>query len=80
MSFAVFHPTGSWEGILIAGFALLMFGIVAVASLVGFYAGFRMAWEFAAGRSVRQFLGADRLLGPFVRLLRRRVPFVGRIV
>src|SRR5436190_23653671 len=34
---AVVHPVGSWEGVMIVGFALLMFGIVGIASLAGFY-------------------------------------------
>jgi hypothetical protein len=80
VTYAVFHPSDGWQGFIIVGFGLLMFCIFGVASLVGFYAGWRVAWEFAAGRSIRDFLGADRLLGPFVRLARRRLPLVGKFL
>jgi hypothetical protein len=55
---------------------LSIVGIPAVASLLGFYTGWRVAWELAAGRSAREFLRSDRVLGPVVSLLRRRLPFV----
>jgi hypothetical protein len=55
---------------------LFIIGIPAVASLLGFYTGWRVAWELAAGRSAREFLRTDRILAPVVRFLRRRLPFV----
>ena len=58
---------------------LFIICIPAVASLLGFYAGWRVAWELAAGRSAREFLQADRVLGPVVRFLRRRLPFLERV-
>jgi hypothetical protein len=50
--------------------------IAVIASLLGFYTGWRVAWELAAGRSTREFLRTDRILAPVVRFLRRRLPFV----
>jgi hypothetical protein len=60
--------------------ALFIISIPAAASLLGFYTGWRVAWELAAGRSARAFLEADRLLGPAVRFLRKRFPFLGRVL
>jgi len=74
------RPGGAAQGILIVTFALLMFFVFGIASLAGFYTGFRLAWEFAAGRSPREFLNKDRMAGPFVRFLRRRVSLVRRIL
>lgn len=74
--FWLFHPGDTGSAVLIVVLALLTLGIVAAASLLGFYAGWRAAWEFAAGRSPRTFFGTDRLLGPSVRYLRRRLPFL----
>jgi hypothetical protein len=55
---------------------LFIICIPAVASLLGFYTGWRVAWELAAGRSAREFLQTDRVLGPLVRFLRKRLPFL----
>ena len=78
--FWLFHPGDTGAGVLIVVLALLTFGIVAAASLLGFYAGWRTAWELAAGRSPRAFLSSDRLLGPSVRYLRGRLPFLQRVL
>jgi len=71
---------GQPPDIIIAIFAplivLFIIGIPAVASLLGFYTGWRVAWELAAGRSAREFLRTDRILAPLVSFLRRRLPFV----
>ncbi|HEY2330109.1 MAG TPA: hypothetical protein VGI63_09900 [Verrucomicrobiae bacterium] len=66
--------------ILIIFLALFIISIPAIASLLGFYAGWRVAWELAAGRSAREFLVTDRVLGPVVRFLRRRLPFLERVL
>jgi hypothetical protein len=57
---------------------LFIIGIPVVASLLGFYTGWRVAWELAAGRSARELLQTDRVLGPIARFLRRRLPFLER--
>src|ERR1044071_4731020 len=48
--------------VVIVLLALVMVSIPAVASLVGFYTGWRVAWELASGRSARAFLRADRMI------------------
>lgn len=55
---------------------LFVFAIPAIASLLGFYTGWRVGWELAAGHSAREFLRTDRLLAPVVGFLLRRLPFV----
>jgi hypothetical protein len=60
--------------------ALVIISIPTAASLLGFYTGWRVAWELAAGRSAREFLQTDRVLGPVVRFLRRRLPFLGALL
>jgi hypothetical protein len=62
--------------VIIIILALFIIAIPAVASLLGFYTGWRVAWELAAGRSAREFLRTDRILAPVVSFLRRRLPFV----
>jgi len=62
--------------VIIIFLALFIIAIPAVASLLGFYTGWRVAWELAAGRSAREFLRTDRILAPVVSFLRRRLPFV----
>ena len=59
---------------------LFIIAIPTLASLLGFYAGWRIGWELAAGRSAREFLRTDRMLGPAVRFLRRRLPFLKRML
>ncbi len=66
--------------VLIIVFALCILSVPAVASLLGFYAGWRVAWELAAGRSAREFLAKDRAVGPLLRFLRRGLPFLGRVL
>jgi hypothetical protein len=66
--------------VVIVLLALLLVGIPAVASLLGFYTGWRIGWELASGRSARGFLQADRVLGPFVRFLRERFPVFAKIL
>src|SRR6266852_3654219 len=66
--------------VIIIVLALFIISIPAVASLLGFYTGWRVAWELAAGRSAREFLRSDRVIGPVVRLLRRRLPFLERVL
>ena len=55
---------------------LFIIGLPAVASLLGFYTGWRVAWELAAGRSTRELLRTDRVLSPIVSFLRTRLPFL----
>jgi hypothetical protein len=62
--------------VIIIVLASFIIAIPAFASLLGFYTGWRVAWELAAGRSAREFLRSDRVLGPVVSFLRRRLPFV----
>lgn len=57
--------------VMIAFLVLLLISIPAVASLRGFYLGWRAAWEWAAGRSPMEFLQSDWLLGPISRRLFR---------
>ncbi len=71
---------GAGLPVLMVALALLAFGIVAAASLLGFYAGWRAAWDLAAGRSPRAFLRSDRFLGPSVRFLRARLPLLQRVI
>jgi hypothetical protein len=78
--FSVFKPAGGWEDICFIGLFLGTVGLVAVMSLLGFYTGWRVAWELAAGRSARAFLVTDRVLGPVVRFLRKRLPFLERVL
>jgi len=66
--------------VIIIVLALFTIAIPVVASLLGFYTGWRVAWEVAAGRSGREFLHTDPVLGPFVRFLRRRLPFLDRVL
>jgi hypothetical protein len=66
--------------VIIIVLALFSISIPAVASLLGFYTGWRVAWELAAGRSAREFLHSDRVVGPVVRFLRRRLPFLERVL
>jgi hypothetical protein len=62
--------------VIIIVLALFIISIPAIASLLGFYTGWRLAWELAAGRSPREFLRTDRVLAPVVSFLRRRLPFL----
>jgi hypothetical protein len=48
---------------------LPVFGIAALASLIGFYLGWNVAWELAAGRSAWAFLKTRPVIGPVFRLL-----------
>ena len=66
--------------VIIIVLALFIISIPAVASLLGFYTGWRVAWELAAGRSAREFLRTDRMLAPVVGFLRRRSPFLERVL
>jgi hypothetical protein len=66
--------------VIIIVLALFIISIPAVASLLGFYTGWRVAWELAAGRSAREFVRTDRVLGPIIRFLRRRLPFLERVL
>ena len=66
--------------VIIIVLALFIISIPAFASLLGFYTGWRVAWELAAGRSGREFLQTDRVLGPVVRVLRRWLPFLERVL
>ena len=79
VSAAVVKPGGTAQGLVIVGFALVIFCLCGLASVAGFYTGFRAAWEFAAGRSPREFFTRDRLIGPVVRLV-SRIPLVRRVL
>ena len=61
---------------IIIALVLFIISIPAIASLLGFYTGWRVAWELAAGRPAREFLRTDRVLAPVVSFLRRRLPFL----
>ena len=67
-------------GVVLVLLLLFVVSIPTSASLLGFYTGWRVAWELAAGRSARTFLETDRVLGPAVRFLRSRLPFLGRML
>ena len=75
-----FQPPDILIAVLAPVIVLSIISIPAIASLLGFYAGWRVAWELAAGRSARGFLATDRILGPVVRFLRRWVPFLERFL
>jgi hypothetical protein len=49
-------PSGSWEAACFVALALVCFLLVAAASCLGFWVGWRVGWEFASGRSVRTYL------------------------
>jgi hypothetical protein len=66
--------------VLILVLLFFLISIPVVASLVGFYGGWRIGWELAAGRSARAFLESDRMLGPMLRFLRKRLPFLQRVL
>ena len=70
------QPPDIFIAILAPMMLLFILGIPTVASLLGFYTGWRVAWELAAGRSAREFLRTDRVLSPVVGFLRRRLPFL----
>ena len=78
--FWLFHPGDIGSTVFMVTVAVLSFGIVAAASLLGFYVGWRIAWEVASGRSPRAFLSGDRLLGPCVRFLRNKLSFTQRFL
>lgn len=78
--FRLFHPGDAVAVVLIVVLALLTFGIVAAASLLGFHTGWRVGWELAAGRSVRALLSGDRLLGPVFRALLGWLPVLRRVL
>src|SRR5205809_8101439 len=47
--------------VIIIVLVLFIIIIPAIASLLGFYTGWRVAWELAAGRSAREFLRSDQI-------------------
>ncbi len=78
-TFGTRELTNTWEIVLVLAMLAICLSVVTIMSCLGFYVSWRMAWELAAGRSVRTLLVEDRLLGPIVRLLRRRIPFLQRM-
>src|SRR5947208_3398000 len=55
------------------GLGLTMFANFAIASTLGFYVGWRLAWEIASGRSVRELITSGRLVRPIPGGLRSSV-------
>ncbi len=58
---------GRPPALILVAIALFVISIPVAASLRGFYVGWRVAWEWAAGRSPRAFVASDWLLGPILR-------------
>ncbi len=65
---------GWWIDAALIGVGLITLVLFAVASLAGFYVGWRAGWEVAAGRSARDFLRGQGILGVFFRALGKWVP------
>ncbi len=77
---AILPQGGNAQGVVVVGLAFLIFFIFAGASLAGFYTGFWLAWDFAAGRPPRDLLKNDTVIGPVVRLVGRHISLVRRIL
>jgi hypothetical protein len=75
----IFHFFRPPDIVIVLLFPIIL-SIPTVASLLGFYTGWRVAWEWASDRSVHTFLEADRMLGPCVRFVRKRLPFFARVL
>ncbi len=56
-----------WEGVFYTSLLLSTVGLFALASVVGFYAGWGVAWNLASSFSLRESLERNRVLGPIVR-------------
>ena len=65
---------GGWIDAVLIGLGVIALGVFAVASLAGFYAGWRAGWEIAAGRSARAYLLGHGILGVIFRVLGRWMP------
>ncbi len=65
---------GGWIDVALIGLGVVALAIFALASLAGFYAGWRAGWEAAAGRSARVYLAGHTILGVVFRVLRRWLP------
>ena len=62
---------GGWVDAVLIGLGVIALGVVALASVVGFYTGWRTAWEWASGRSAREFLINHSVIGLGLRRARR---------
>jgi hypothetical protein len=76
----IIQPTDSAETVLFVLLLLGTVGLIAVASLLGFYAGWRIVWEWTAGRPVQTFLLKDPVLGPVIRFLLTKFPIVESVL
>jgi hypothetical protein len=79
-AFYLFKPAGVWEVVCIVGLLLSTVGVIAVASVLGFYAGWRVAWEIAASRSPRMFILNYPFVGRVVQRLCIRFPAINRLL
>ena len=69
-----FHPPDFVVVFVSIPFVVFLISIPLIASLLGFYTGWRLAWELAGGGSVRECLRRDRVLAPMIRFLIRNFP------
>jgi hypothetical protein len=65
--------------LIILFLAMGMICIPVIASLLGFYVGWRAGWEWAAGRSVRRFLRSASVVGTIIHFLCNRFPTLERL-
>ena len=70
----------NFVGVYIVWF--LFFAILFPASmfLIGFCVGWRIAWKWASGLSIRECFERDEVMGPLLRVLRRRLPFLDKVL
>jgi hypothetical protein len=73
-TFAYVTGEGGWIDVVVVGLLLSALAIFALASLAGFYTGWRVGWEVAAGRSAWTFLFRCGILGIVFRAIGRWVP------
>jgi asparagine N-glycosylation enzyme membrane subunit Stt3 len=60
---------------------LFLFGVMSIlviAAILGFYTGWRFAWQLLSGRSARSSLESDPIIGAGVRFLNKRFPALAK--
>jgi hypothetical protein len=67
---------GHIVGVGVAVIALLTFAAI---SAIGFYVGWRFAWEWTARRAIKPMISADRMLTFLSRYLFRWIPYYSRL-
>src|SRR3954471_22538627 len=67
------QPTEIPTAFLLGWLGLIICVLFALASLLGFYVGWRLAWEIASARSVRELITSGRLVRPIPGGLRSSV-------